>query len=35
MVKLHKSKTKDQNEKGAEIQGWNWSSSGAKLKVWS
>jgi len=30
-VKLHKSKTKEQNEKGTEIRGWNWSSLGAKL----
>jgi hypothetical protein len=30
-VKLHKSKTKEQNEKGTEIRGWNWSLLGAKL----
>ena len=30
-VKLHKSKTNDQNEKVIEIQGWHLSSLGAKL----
>ena len=30
MVNLHKSKTKDQNRKGAEIQGWYWSSARVK-----
>jgi hypothetical protein len=37
MVNLHKSKTKDHNEKDAEIQGWYWSSVRVKcikLKVW-
>ena len=33
--KLKKFETKDQNEKGVEIWGWNWSLSGEKLKVWS
>jgi hypothetical protein len=30
-VKLHKSKTKDQNKKDAEIQGLYWSVTWAKL----
>jgi hypothetical protein len=30
-AKLKKSKTNDQNKKGVEIWGWNWSLSGAKL----
>jgi hypothetical protein len=29
---LHKSETKDQNEKGTKIQGGDWSLSGTKLK---
>ena len=31
MVNLHKSKTKDHNEKDIEIQGSYWSLTGAKL----
>jgi hypothetical protein len=35
-VKLHKSETNDQNEKGAELRGWCWSLIGEKLhKIWS
>jgi len=30
MVNLHKFKTKDQNKKGDEIQGWYWSSARVK-----
>jgi hypothetical protein len=30
-VKLKKSMNNDKNKKGVEIQGWHWSSSGAKL----
>jgi hypothetical protein len=30
-VKLHKSKTNDQNEKSAGIWGWDWSLSRVKL----
>jgi hypothetical protein len=39
MVKLKKFMTKDQNKKGAEIQGWHWSLLGVKLhkikSLWS
>jgi hypothetical protein len=38
-INLYKSKTKDQNEKGAKIWGWHWSLVGAKLhkirSLWS
>jgi hypothetical protein len=30
-INLYKSKTKDHNEKGVEIQGWYWSLAGGKL----
>jgi len=32
MVNLHKSKTKNHNEKDTKIWGWYWSSAGAKLQ---